>query len=135
MVLILIALLNLIYCEDSVQAAKGSQEAQAQEPIHQTKRIKPEKQGEFFVVEGPCRNKLCCEPIRIKVPQGKVPIPVVIIKVSVTPDGAVDKVEVKKSSAVEEVDQQLREGARHWCFEKSKQGLDLDITILTNLMK
>jgi len=43
------------------------------------------------------------------------------LKLKVAADGSVQKVEITKSSGIEDVDRQLREGARRWCMEKPKR--------------
>ncbi|HEY3262422.1 MAG TPA: energy transducer TonB, partial [Pseudonocardiaceae bacterium] len=55
--------------------------------------------------------------------------PRMAIKLIVAPGGQVTKVEITKSSGIPDVDRQLREGARGWCMEKTREGREVDFMI------
>lgn len=91
-----------------------------------------EGKGRVLFVSGPCGKRPCCKPISITLPprlEPKVFSPRMAIKLTVTPGGRVQKVEVTKSSGVEDVDRQLREGASLWCMEKTKEGREVDFLV------
>jgi TonB family protein len=52
------------------------------------------------------------------------------MKLWVDPDGSVQKVEITKSSGSDDVDRQLREGAKCWCMEKTKEGREVDFDFI-----
>jgi TonB family protein len=93
---------------------------------------KRKEKGHVVSVKGPCGEAPCCKPIPITLPaklDPKVFSPRMALKLSVDPDGSVRRVEITKSSGVEDVDRQLREGASRWCMEKTKEGREVDFMI------
>lgn len=88
--------------------------------------------GHVVSVSGPCRGKPCCKPISLLLPNKLEPksfSPRMAIKLIVAPGGQVTKVEITKSSGIPDVDRQLREGARGWCMEKTREGREVDFMI------
>jgi TonB family protein len=121
-------------CGDTSIRSDGAQEKGAP-PASQTQDVKAaEKEGKGHVVsvKGPCGHRPCCKPIMVTLPsklEPKVFSPRMAIKLRVDPDGSVQKVEITKSSGVEDVDRQLREGASRWCMEKTKEGREVDFMV------
>jgi len=132
MILILCALLNFASDFRALQSSVPK-EVPATERMQQPGPIRAKKSGDSLVVKGPCGKKPCCQPIQIKVPEGKVLSPKIGMTLSVAPDGSVQKVEITASSNSPEVDQQLQAGASRWCMDKTKEGRDISITILIDL--
>jgi TonB family protein len=108
---------------------KGSPSAgQDQEPT----ATKQKEKGHVISVKGPCGKKPCCKPISITLPSEldpKIFSPRMALKLTADPDGSVRKVEITKSSGIEDVDRQLREGASRWCMEKTKEGREVDFMV------
>jgi TonB family protein len=91
-----------------------------------------EEKGHVVSVKGPCGERPCCKPLSVTLPlklEPKLFSPRMAIKLTVEPDGSIRKVEITKSSSVEDVDRQLREGAGRWCMEKTKEGREVDFMI------
>jgi TonB family protein len=96
------------------------------------KETKQEGKGHIVSVKGPCGDKPCCKPIAVTLPaklEPKVFSPRMAMKLTVDPDGIVQKVKITKSSGIEDVDRQLREGASVWCMEKTKEGREIDFMV------
>jgi hypothetical protein len=117
-------------------ASVGRSEVGKQIPLAQSRKqesIRANIVGDLLVVEGPCGKKPCCQPIKIRVPRGKVLSPKIGITLSTAPDGSVEKVEITPSSGSTYVDSHLREGISRWCMEKTKEGRDISFIILIHL--
>lgn len=93
---------------------------------------KQKERGHVVLVKGPCGERPCCKPISVTLPaklEPKLFSPRMVLKLTVEPDGSIRKVEITKSSGIEDVDRQLRESASLWCMEKTKQGREVDFMI------
>jgi len=109
--------------------SNGSDQSQASQALQTVKQ-----EGKDFVVsvKGPCGEKPCCKPLALALPsklEAKVFSPRMAVRLTVNPDGVVRKVEIIKSSGIESVDRQLREGAGRWCMEKTKEGREVDFLV------
>jgi hypothetical protein len=131
-----VLLVSLLILSTGGSANSGSSKQNPGIPAQDVspKPVEPQKDGDSFLIAGPCRKEPCCKPIRLHVPAGKVVSPMVVIKLEVAPNGSLQKVEIIRATHVTIVDRQLREGAGHWCFEKTKEGMSVTVTILTSLM-
>jgi hypothetical protein len=131
---VLLVSLLILSTGDSANSGSSKQNPGIQAQEVSPKPIEPQKDGESFLIAGPCRKEPCCKPIRLHLPAGKVVSPMVVMRLEVAPNGSVQKVEIIRTTHVTVVDRQLREGASHWCFEKTKEGISVTVTILTSLM-
>lgn len=132
MILVLCALLGFVSNPGTLQSYVAK-EPPAAEQTQQPEPVTAKKSGDLLVVNGPCGKRPCCRPIQVRIPRGKVLSPKIGMKLSVAPDGTIQAVDITASSNSLKVDQQLQEGARRWCMDKTNEGRDITITILIDL--
>jgi TonB family protein len=129
---IVLILTVLLWLGASLSSSAYPQKA----PANQTQEPEPNKRrdkGPTIWVKGPCGKRPCCKPIRVTLPPELKPgvfSPHMAMKLWVDPDGSVQKVEITKSSGSDDVDRQLREGAKGWCMEKTKEGREVDFDFI-----
>lgn len=127
----LLLLVALVCGGASVRARDGRGKGPLEDAQDQEAH-KPSGKGHVVSVKGPCDDRPCCKPISVTLPpklEPKTFSPRIGIKLMVAPDGSVWKVKTTRSSGIEDVDRQLREGARRWCMEKTKEGHEVDFLV------
>jgi TonB family protein len=85
-----------------------------------------------ILITGPCAKLACCKPFAVSLPADPEPgvfTSQIGFRLRVNANGTVRGVRMTKSSGYDDTDHQIVEGARRWCFERTKEGRDVDVVI------
>jgi len=97
---------------------------------------KPSAEKKPSGVEG-CATEDGCQPFfEIRIPPGTDPMkfsPRLLVKLTISPEGKVERVILKKSTGSEQVDKQVLKGIGQWRFKEDKSTREVSVAVLIHL--